>query len=106
MAGLWGVVHKILDPVEMPHWPIERTMQHYFGCYTDIMVCGHTHVEDIQRYGDVWVINPGSPTYPRNLQAQLGTVGILRLEEGHRAGVTIYDLKTLQPYPALTIRLK
>ena len=41
---------------------------------------------------------------PRNLQAQPGTVGILRLEEGHRADVTIYDLKTLQPYPALTIR--
>ena len=44
--------------------------------------------------------------YPRNLQAQPGTVGILRLEEGHRADVTIYDLKTLQPYPALTIRLQ
>ena len=90
----------------MPHWPIEPTMQHYFGCHTDIIVCGHTHVEDIQRYGDVWVVNPGSPTYPRNLQAQLGTVGMLQLEEGHRADVTIYDLKTLQPYPALTIRLK
>ena len=62
--------------------------------------------EDIQRYGDVWVINPGSPTSPRNLQTQLGTVGILRLEERHRADVTIYNLKTLQPYPALTIRLK
>ena len=101
-----GVVHEVLDPVEMPHWPIERTMQHYFGCHTDIIVCGHTHVEAIQRYGDVWVINPGSPTYPRNLQAQPGTVGILRLEEGHRAEVTIYDLKTLQSYPALTIRLQ
>ena len=82
----------------MPYWPIERTMQHYFGCHTDII--------DIQRYGDVWGINPGSHTYPQNLQAQLGTVGILRLEEGHRTDVTIYDLKTLRPYPALTIRLK
>jgi hypothetical protein len=60
----------------------------------------------LDRYDDVWVINPGSPTYPRNLQAQPGTVGILRLEEGHRADVAIYDLKTLQPYPALTIRLE
>ena len=32
-----GVVHEVLNPVEMPHWPIERTMQHYFGCHTDIM---------------------------------------------------------------------
>ena len=70
-------------------------------------MCGHTHVESVQCYSDVWIINPGSPTYPRNLQAQPGTVGILQLEEeGHRADVTIYDLKTLQPYPALTIRLK
>jgi len=99
-----GMVHEVLDPVEMPHWPIERTMQHYFGCRTDIIVRGHTHVEGVQRYGDVWVINPGSPTYPRNLQAQPGTVGVLRLEEGHRADLTIYDLKTLQPSPTLTIR--
>ena len=99
-----GVVHEVLDPAEMPHWPIERTMQHCFGCRTDIIVCGHTHVEDIQRYGDVWVINPGSPTYPHNLQAQLGTVGVLQLEEGNRADVTIYNLKTLRP--ALTIRLR
>jgi hypothetical protein len=35
-----------------------------------------------------------------------GAAGILRLEEGHRADVAIYDLKTLQPYPALTIRLQ
>jgi hypothetical protein len=39
-------------------------------------------------------------TVPQNLQAQPGTVGILRLEESHRAAVTISDLQTLQPYPA------
>ena len=92
-----GVMHEVLDPVEMPHWPIERTMQHSFGCRTDIIVCGHTHVEDIQRYGDVWVINPGSPTYPRNLQAQLWTVGILGLEEGHRADVAAMIARPCSP---------
>jgi putative phosphoesterase len=30
-----GVVHEVLDPIEMPHWPIERTMQRYFGCHTE-----------------------------------------------------------------------
>ncbi len=37
-------------------------------------------------------------------QAQPGTVGVLRLEEGNRADVTLYDLKTL--LPTLTIQLR
>jgi putative phosphoesterase len=100
-----GMVHDVLDPTEMPHWPIERTMQHYFGCPTDIIICGHTHVERIQRYGDTWVINPGSPTFPHNLTAQPGTVGMLTLAEGQRAQVTIYDLKTCAPLPGFSVML-
>lgn len=101
-----GMVHDVLDPEEMPHWPLERTMQRYFGQTTDLVICGHTHVERIQRYGDVWVINPGSPTYPHNLQAQPGTVGLLQLADHGSATVTIYDLKTLQPLPGLRHQLR
>lgn len=97
-----GVVHDVLDPVEMPHWPIQRTMQRYFGSATDIIVCGHTHVECIQQHDGVWVINPGSPTYPRNLMAQPGTVGVLELTAAGQAQVVIYDLKTLAPVPELS----
>ena len=97
-----GLVHDVLDPEEMPTWPIERTVQHYFGQPVDIIVCGHTHVERICRYDQVWVINPGSPTYPHNLAAQPGTVGILTLENDERASVIIYDLKTLAPLPGLS----
>lgn len=97
-----GVVHDVLDPTEMPSWPIERTMERYFGQHTDIIICGHTHVEGIRQHGDVWVINPGSPTFPHNLAAQPGTVGLLELEENGPAQVTIYDLKTLEPMPGLS----
>lgn len=100
-----GLVHDVLDPAEMPQWPIMRTMQHYFGCRTDIVVCGHTHVEGIQCHDGVWVINPGSPTYPRNLNAQPGTVGVLELEPGRGANIAIYDLKTLAPIDGLTRQL-
>ncbi len=100
-----GLVHDVLDPNEMPQWPIERTMQHYFGCDTDIVVCGHTHVEGIWRYDDVWVINPGSPTYPHNLSAQPGTVGILTLAQDRDASIAIYDLKTLEPLTGLARKL-
>jgi len=103
-VGGWnlGLVHDVLDPEEMPTWPIERTVQHYFGQPTDIIICGHTHVERICRYDQVWVINPGSPTYPHNLSAQPGTVGILTLENDQRASVVIYDLKTLAPLPGFS----
>ncbi len=97
-----GLVHDVLDPEEHSHWPIERTMQHYFHCRTDIIVCGHTHVERVQRYGTVLVINPGSPTYPHNYAAQLGTVGLLTLEESSRILVQIVDLKTLAVIPELS----
>ena len=100
-----GVVHDVLDPEEMPHWPVERTMQHYFGQRTDIIVCGHTHVEGIRCYDGVWVINPGSPTYPHNLVAQPGTVGVLQVEPDGSAHVTIYDLKTLEPMTGLSCPL-
>jgi putative phosphoesterase len=100
-----GLVHDVLDPNTMPQWPITRTMQHYFGRRTDIVVCGHTHVEGIQRYDDVWVINPGSPTYPHNLNAQPGTVGVLELQPRGGASVAIYDLKTLAPMAGLRCRL-
>ena len=51
------------------------------------------------------MINPGSPTYPHNLAAQPGTVGILTLEDDQRASVVIYDLKTLVPLPGFSATL-
>ena len=98
-----GLVHEVPDPAESPRWPIERTMEYYFGRRTDLIVCGHTHVESLRRYSGVWVINPGSPTFPHNYAAQPGTVGVMTLEENRGGGVIIYDLKTLKPLPGLSV---
>lgn len=97
-----GLVHDVLDPEEFPKWPIERTMEFYFGRRTDLIVCGHTHVESIKRHGEVMVINPGSPTFPHNYSAQPGTVAVLTLEENRGGTVTVYDLKTLAALPGLS----
>jgi putative phosphoesterase len=100
-----GLVHDVLDPHEFPHWPIERTMEVYFGRHTDLIVCGHTHVECINHYNGVLVINPGSPTFPHNYSAQPGTVALLTLTAHRRGGaVTVYDLKTLAALPGLSLR--
>jgi predicted phosphodiesterase len=31
----------------------------------DAIVYGHTHVPEVSREGDVWILNPGSPTEKR-----------------------------------------
>jgi predicted phosphodiesterase len=78
-------------------------METYFGGPTDLIVCGHSHVESIKRYDNVLVINPGSPTFPHNYSAQPGTVAVLTLEENRGGGVTVYDLKTLAALPGLEV---
>lgn len=98
-----GMVHDVLDPHEYPRWPLARTMETYFGAPTDLIICGHTHVESVKRYGNVLVINPGSPTFPHNYSAQPGTVAVLTLEENRGGSVTIYDLKTLAALPGLEV---
>lgn len=94
-----GLVHDVLDPAEFPRWPIERTMEFYFQRRTDLIVCGHTHVESIKQYNGVLVINPGSPTFPHNYAAQPGTVAVLELAQNRGGTVTVYDLKTLAALP-------
>jgi putative phosphoesterase len=41
----------------------ERLVAASPGCHA--VVYGHTHVPDASRVGDVWVLNPGSPTERR-----------------------------------------
>ena len=48
----------------------------------DVCVYGDTHVHRIDTLSGVLCVNPGSPTFPRNLSAQLGTVGYLDIEDG------------------------
>ena len=41
----------------------ERLVARFPGC--DAVVYGHTHVPQAERVGDVWILNPGSPTERR-----------------------------------------
>lgn len=45
----------------------ERLVSTFPGC--DAVVYGHTHVPEVSRVGDVWVLNPGSPTERRGAPA-------------------------------------
>jgi predicted phosphodiesterase len=55
----------------------------------DAVVYGHTHVPEVMRHGDVWILNPGSPTDRRKAP----THTMLRLEvEGGRIRPTLLEL--------------
>lgn len=79
-----GLVHDVPIPEYPPHLTLERAMRRYFGAVDlDVLVYGDTHVEAIDVIGKTLCVNPGSPTYPHNLNTQLGTVGFLDIDDGH-----------------------
>ena len=73
-----GLVHYF----PFPEFSLERAFKLSLGAEVDIVVCGDTHVPMVARDGGVLIVNPGSPTYPFNLQRQLGTLGILNVADG------------------------
>ncbi len=75
-----GLTHALVLPEIPPYFTLEAMMERKFGRAVDIIVHGDTHVPDITWLKGVLCVNPGSPTYPRNLTAQLGTIGFLDVD--------------------------
>jgi putative phosphoesterase len=59
----------------------ERLLARFPGC--DAIVYGHTHIPEVTRDGEVWILNPGSPTERR--KAPSHTMLLLRIEAGEIA---------------------
>jgi putative phosphoesterase len=79
-----GLVHDATLPEWPPHRTLESIMEHHFGGPVDVLVHGDTHVPEVEKMRGVLLVNPGSPTFPRNLTRRLGTVGFLHIEGGGR----------------------
>lgn len=75
-----GLVHDATLPEWPPHRTLETIMDHHFGGRVDVLVHGDTHVPEVTELRGVLLVNPGSPTFPRNLTRRLGTVGFLEVE--------------------------
>ncbi len=73
-----GLTHWAPVP-ELPHIVnLAGACQRFFGdVVPDVLVHGDTHVEDIREINGMLCVNPGSPTFPHNLNYQFGTVGFL-----------------------------
>lgn len=67
-----------------------RLAERFPGCAA--VVYGHTHVAQVERLGDVWILNPGSPTERRR-----GSLGHSMLELRVGAGRIEPELIQLSP---------
>jgi len=74
-----GLVHDATLPEWPPHRTLESIMDHHFGGRVDVLVHGDTHVPEVVEMRGVLLVNPGSPTFPRNLTRRHGTVGFLEV---------------------------
>ncbi|MGI9614257.1 MAG: YfcE family phosphodiesterase [Acidimicrobiales bacterium] len=74
-----GLTHHIPIP-EQTHYTVAKAVdRHFDGADLDVIVYGDTHVEHITTIDGILCVNPGSPTFPHNLQTQFGTIGFLEL---------------------------
>jgi uncharacterized protein len=56
----------------------ERLAAAFPGC--DAVVYGHTHVAEVSRVADMWILNPGSPTERRG--ARVHSMLVLEIDSG------------------------
>ena len=87
-----GLTHDVPMPEMPPNYTVERWKQRRFGTQDiDVLVYGDSHVERIDLIGPTLCVNPGSPTYPHNLNTQLGTLGFLDID-GRTVRATLHQL--------------
>jgi uncharacterized protein len=76
-----GLTHDLPMPEIPPNYMVSRWKDRRFGTQDmDVLVYGDSHVERIDVMGSTLCVNPGSPTYPHNLNTQLGTIGFLDID--------------------------
>lgn len=66
---------------------LERAREAFAGEALDVILFGHSHCPYCERQGEVWLINPGSPTDKRRNPSY--SYGVLEIENGH-ATPTLY----------------
>ena len=78
-----GLLHEFPSPGRRPaHFVLAQAGKRFGGRQPDVVVYGHTHIEEIHSVGGVLFANPGSPTLPHNKSLRLGTIGFLTVRDG------------------------
>ena len=101
-----GLTHDLLVPgmaqeitVYSPlskHFPkdadLSTALKTVFDAAVDIAIFGHTHYAVVEEYQGILMVNPGSPSLPKQLR-RLGQVAIMELERTHKSA-EIIELST------------
>jgi putative phosphoesterase len=101
-----GITHALPIPEVPPRLTVAGALERLFPVgRPDVVIYGDSHVEAIDTFDGVLCVNPGSPTFPHNLETQLGTIGFLDIDGG-RASATIWRLTAtgIEPYDWKTWR--
>ena len=78
-----AMIHDFPSPAWRPvDVVVQRAEQRFPDAAPDVIVYGHTHIEEVHRLDDFLCVNPGSPTLPHNKSLRLGTVGFLNIKDG------------------------
>lgn len=85
--------HSPLSKHFPPNADLSTALKKVFDASVDIVVFGHTHYAIIEEYQGILMVNPGSPSLPKQLR-RLGQVAIMELEPGHKSA-EIIELSTL-----------
>lgn len=99
--GGWriGLTHHLPIPEQRLYRVADAIDRHFDGRRLDTIVYGDTHVEHIASFDGVLCVNPGSATFPHNLEAQFGTVGFLDLgPDGVEASIHRLTATGIEPF--------
>ncbi len=76
-----GMLHEFPSPTwRDADFVLGRARQRFPEALPDVIVYGHTHIEELHQVGEVLCVNPGSPTLPHNKSLRLGTIGCLSID--------------------------
>ena len=78
---VYGVMHALDVIWRQSKQGFEKMMGDQFGGVVDVIVHGDTHIEAVESFEGVLLVNPGSPTLPHQIPGKLGTVGLLDITD-------------------------
>ena len=92
-----GMAHEITEHSPLSsHFPpdadLAAALETVFGATVDVVIFGDTHYAVVEEYQGILMVNPGSPSLPKQLR-RLGQVAILELEPDHKSA-EILELST------------
>ncbi len=94
---LWvpGMEHEITEHTPLskhfsPDADLSAALETVFGAVVDIVIFGHTHYATIEECQGILMVNPGSPSLPKQMR-RLGQVAIMELSPDHK-GAELVEL--------------